>query len=158
MNSFPFVSLYYATFALLHLNFSSLYFKTTKRFHLFLSLILWIVICFIYLKYKTQKYFRLHFWASIECRFLHNSFHCFIFHLFYVAPFELKFLQHLQLFIPHTHKNWQSFLGYESIFNVGLNSCLDLLTDFSLLFSMQLWAVSVGRGRTTMTQNHCKDW
>ena len=35
---------------------------------------------------------------------------------------------------------------------MGLNSCLESLTDFSLLFNMQLWAVSVGGGRTTMTK------
>ena len=141
MNFFPFVSLYYAIFTSFHLHFSFLYLKTTKRFHLLLSLILCIVICFIYLKYKTQKDFRLHFWASIECRFLHNSFHHSIFNLFSVAPFELKFLQHLQLFIPHTHKNWRSFLGCGSIFSVGLNSCFEFLTDFSLLSILQLWAV-----------------
>ena len=83
---------------------------------------------------------------------MHNSFHCFIFHLFSVAPFELKFLQHLQLFIPYIHKNWQSFLGRGSTLNVGLNSCFESLTDFSFLFNMQFWAVSVGRGRTTMTK------
>lgn len=46
----PLHSLYYATFASLHSNFSFLYLKRTKRFHLFLLLVLCIVIFFTYLK------------------------------------------------------------------------------------------------------------
>ena len=158
MNFFPFI---HCIMPPLHhlFRFSVSYiWKQQKDFICFSCLFSAFVFVSLFKNYKIQKDFRLHFWASCDCRFLHNSFRHFIFHLFSVAQFELKFSQQFETFHPLlTKKLAMSFEAWKYFWNFELSSrsyCWQIFHPYSICNCEQF---QLGEEEQRW-KNHCNYW